>query len=234
MRREDGAVPGWVEDLGWWEVAVVGLVLNLATVGASWVLWSWLGRRRAVQPQTRPLGRRDVGLAASTTLVNALALLPAWWLWRDGLLEVADPSLLGTVAGTAYLLVGLETAMYAIHRTFHLGWLYRAFHQVHHTDDEAMTPLSLFVMHPLEPLGFALVTGALLVAVPVPFAAIGAFFTVNLVLGTLAHVPLDPAAPASRWDAWVGGSRLHQAHHARPGSAYGFFTTGWDRLLGTR
>jgi lathosterol oxidase len=227
-------VPRWVQDLGWWEVTLVGLVLNLATVGASFVLWSRLVHRRGVRAQTRPVGRRDVVLASTTTLVNALALLPAWWLWREGHLEVADPSLLGTIAGTAYLLVGLETAMYAIHRTFHVGWLYRRFHQVHHTDDEAMTALSLFVMHPLEPLGFALVTGALLVAVPVPFAAIGAFFTVNLVLGTVAHVPLDPTVPASRGDAWMGGSRLHQAHHARPQSAYGFFTTGWDRLLGTR
>lgn len=226
-------MPGWVEGLGGWQVALLGLLLNVATVAASVAIWHVVVRQRGVEAATRAVSRRDLVLTTSTTLVNSAVLVPAWWLWRDGRIEIPGPTPVSVVLGTAYLLAGLETSMYAIHRTFHLDPLYRWFHQVHHTDDGAMSPLSLFVMHPLEPFGFALTTGVLLVLVPVPFAAIGAFFTVNLIVGTLAHVPVvEREADAARV-VMLGGSRLHQAHHARPRTAYGFFTSFWDRALGT-
>lgn len=212
---------------------MLAAVVNAATVAASVALWR-VALARASGTPTRSPTRQEVALTASTAAVNAVALLPAWWLWRRGTLTLADPSPLAAVAGFAYLVAVVETAMYLLHRLFHTDLLYRWFHRVHHVDDRRMHPLALFVMHPAEPLGFALVVGLAIVAVPVPLAAIVAFFGLNLAMGTLAHLPA-PALDGDRWsDRWLGGAVLHQGHHRTPEGDFGFFTQVWDRVLGTR
>ena len=161
---------GWADDAGWVEILAASIALNIGTVAASIALWRLLVGRRAVGAATRQVGARDIRLAASTTLVNAIIVLPVWWLWRRGQIELADPSIGETFVGAAYLLVGLDLAMYVLHRTFHTGELYRWFHSWHHTDDERMTPLTLFVMHPAEAAGFGAVTAGLMWLYPVSVA----------------------------------------------------------------
>jgi sterol desaturase/sphingolipid hydroxylase (fatty acid hydroxylase superfamily) len=224
-------VPGWADDLGWWQVALLGVVVNVATVASSVALWHVVVAQRALRGRARAVVRRDRVLAGSTIAVNSAALVAGWWAWQEGLVELVDPSLPRTAIEVAYLFVGLETIMYAVHRTFHLDPLYGWFHAVHHTGDEQMGPLTLFVMHPLEPAGFALAMLVLLVAWPVSVAAVVVFYGINLVVGTVAHVPSPPSAAAP---AVLGGAALHQGHHAAPRTNYGFFTTFWDRVLGTR
>ncbi len=94
-----------------------------------------------------------------------------------------------------------------------------------------MSPLSLFVMHPIEAAGFGLLMTAALLLVPVSVPAIAAFGTLNVFAGTLAHRPLDNKA------AWLdragGWSRFHQAHHEDPAANLGFFLPLWDRIGGT-
>ena len=225
----------WADGAAWWEIAVASLALNLATVVTSVVLWRWLVARRHMADVTRSVSRRDLALTASTTLMNAAVILPAWWLWREDVIELRDPTPLGVVIGVLGLLVGLDLVMYVLHRIFHQGVLYRWFHVWHHTGDERMSPVTLFVMHPFEAAGFGLATLGLMWVAPVSIPAVMAFFTVNLFVGTIAHVPRrdDPTADEPT-TGWIGGSAMHAGHHARPDTNFGFFTQVWDRLLGTR
>ncbi len=226
---------GWADGAAWFEIAAASLVLNVGTVIASVCLWRLLIARRTVDDAVRRVDRRDVRLTASTTLVNAAVALPAWWLWREGIVEIDEPSVVGVVADTVVLLVGLDLSMYVLHRVFHQGVLYRWFHAWHHTGDERMTPVTLCVMHPFEAAGFGLATLGLMWSSPVSVPAVLAFFTINLIVGTVAQVPRsdDPAA-VEPTVGWFGGSSLHAGHHARPDTNFGFFTQVWDRLLGTR
>ncbi len=223
----------WADDAAWFEIAVASLALNIATVLSSVALWRLLVTHRSVGGVTRPLVGRDIGLTASTTAVNAAVAFPAWWLWREGVIELPDPTLGGVLFDVVVLIVGIDVVMYVVHRIFHQGLLYRWFHVWHHTGDERMSPLTLFVMHPLEGAGFGVATLALLWVNPTSVVAISLFFTFNLIIGTVAHVP--PRADASAaTEGWLGGSPLHAGHHARPDTNFGFFTQVWDRLLSTR
>ena len=60
------------------------------------------------------------------------------------------------------------------------------------------------------------------------------FFGLNLVVGTVAHLPWREGTPERWGDRWSGGPALHQAHHEHERADYGFFTQVWDRVLGTR
>ncbi len=224
---------GWADDAAWFEVAAAALILNAAAVVSSMVLWRVLVARRSVVGATRTPAARDIRLAASTTAVNAAITLPAWGLWREGVIELPDPTVGGVLVDVIVLIIGIDVAMYAVHRIFHLGALYRWFHVWHHTGDERMSPLTLFVMHPFEAAGFGLATLTLMWVNPTSIVAISIFFTFNLVIGTVAHVPPRTAVDAATV-GWFGGSSMHAGHHARPETNFGFFTQVWDRLLGTR
>jgi lathosterol oxidase len=112
--------------------------------------------------------------------------------------------------------------------------LYLWFHRIHHVPDRRMTAVALFVMHPLEAVGFASVLLVLMALVPVTLASVVLFFGLNLVVGTIAHLPWRDGTPERWWDRWLGGPALHQAHHEHERADYGFFTHVYDRVLGTR
>ena len=225
---------GWLARAPWWEVLAIGAGINVVTVAASVAFWRALVALRPAPELVRPPTRRDVAFTASTATTNALTVLPGWWLLRHGWIEVPAFSAARFPLELLYLLVGLDLLAYLLHRGFHLAWIYPWFHQLHHVDDERMSPLTLFVMHPFEAAGFAGMVLVLLRLWPVSFAAVATFFTLNLVLGTVAHRPRPADQPVTVWDRTLGGSWLHRGHHEAVTTNYGFFTQGWDRLLRTR
>ena len=232
-RWQDGVVLDAVAEWDWWQVLAVSVVLNAATLATSVVLWHGLVRRWDLTDQTRVPERSEVLLTASTVAINALALLPGWWLWREGWIELAPSSLGRTAIDLVYLIVGVDAVMYGVHRVFHWGLLYRWFHRIHHVPDRRMTPVSLFVMHPLEAAGFSVVLLGLMALVDVTLASVVVFFGLNLTVGTLAHLPRRPGAAERWWDRWLGGTVPHQGHHADEAADFGFYTQVIDRVLGT-
>lgn len=221
----------WFSDRSWWQIAAISLGLNIGIVLNSVTLWRVAASWRGVVDGARPVSTRDRMLTTSTTITNAAALVPAWWLWTENVIELVAPQLWRIPIEVLYLTLSVDLAMYWLHRLFHCEPLYRWFHQIHHTDDTPNNELTLFVMHPLEAAGFGFVVLILLAIWPVSVVGAGIFLTVNLLTGTLAHVLVTGSpSPSARW---IGGSALHQAHHEVPGSAYGFFTTVPDRVFGS-
>ncbi len=86
-------------------------------------------------------------IVISTISVVFPLLIPGTWLdahrWLDG-------TRLGIVGGTLVGFVVMEGAIYAWHRTEHnVGFMWRAFHQIHHSPQRVDIPGSV-VFHPLE------------------------------------------------------------------------------------
>ncbi len=216
-----------LRDAAWWQIALIGVVLNVGVSATSIALWSFVGGAR---PTSAAFDRTEVVSAAVTTLVNGLVLVPAWWFWQRGSLVIPEPKVFASVLQFVYLAIFMDTALYWIHRAGHHPSVYPIVHARHHAET-MMNPLSLFVMHPVEAAGFGLLMTAALLTVPVSVPAIAAFGTLNVVAGTLAHRPLtDAAAGFERIGGW---SRFHQAHHADPAVNLGFFAPLWDRIGGT-
>lgn len=221
---------GWFREAPWPVIAIVGVVMNfsvtITSIGASVML----SHHRVARSD---LSRRSIVSAFVTTWVNGLVLVPAWWLWRRGTLELPDPELLPTVGQFIYLALFMDTALYWLHRVGHHESVYRFVHERHH-EETTMTPLSLFVMHPIEAAGFGFLMLCALLLIPVSVPAIAAFGTLNLVAGTLAHQSLGSDGSAGSALARFGGwAVFHQAHHVDPSVNLGFFVPLWDRLAGT-
>jgi sterol desaturase/sphingolipid hydroxylase (fatty acid hydroxylase superfamily) len=110
-------------------------------------------RSRPVGPPPAPVEAREVALALSCVGLNTLVTLVGWWLWRAGVIVVRRDTGARAWLDAAALLLIMDLAMYATHRIAHLRWVYPVVHATHHQYDRPR-PLDLFVLNPLEVLGF--------------------------------------------------------------------------------
>jgi sterol desaturase/sphingolipid hydroxylase (fatty acid hydroxylase superfamily) len=133
------------------------------------------------------------------------------------------------------MLLAMDCGMYCTHRLAHLPPLYRLFHTFHHRH-ETTYPLSLFVLHPLEVLGFGLLMLVFLLVYPMSGPGLVAYLVLNVLWGTLGHSGVEPFPSATQKSpglSLLGTSTFHAEHHEAPGFNYGFYTLIWDRLFGT-
>jgi sterol desaturase/sphingolipid hydroxylase (fatty acid hydroxylase superfamily) len=226
----------WHLSTGWFVISA--LAVNLlqcavaAGIGAAVKALPW--STPTVQYGLRP-ERLQYLLAAGAIMGNSAVLIGGWWLWRHGVIHVSAGLGGRAVAEFAVLTVVMDAAMYAGHYLVHVGRMYPVAHRVHHRFTGIST-VTLFAVHPLEVVGFGGIWLAVLTLHAFSAAAIVAYAGVNVLFGTLGHVGIDPLPP--RWrDAsifrWIAVPALHVGHHLDPSCNFGFYTTVWDRLLGT-
>lgn len=244
--RGRGAYDGRVQAILDWtwrrsiaEAIALSLLANaLVFAGAlafgAAVARAWGSRRVATEPP--PLARAEVGFAAATVALNAAVMIAGWALFRAGWLEIdGTPSGLRWAIDAAALALAMDFAMYTTHRLAHVGPIYRLVHGIHHRYEDPR-PLTLFVLHPLEVLGFGGLWIALLCAHRFSLGGMLLYLSLNTLFGTLGHVGVEPLPDG--WARWpllrrVGTSTFHARHHQRPRHNFGFYSTLWDRLFGT-
>ncbi|MEM8932280.1 MAG: sterol desaturase family protein [Acidobacteriota bacterium] len=215
--------------------AVVNLCLFAASVIGCWALGRLFARRRLFD-RWEPFSPVE-GLATIVCIViNVAVSVVGWQLWTLGHITLTQDRSLGDVLlDTALMVMAMDLGMYVLHRVAHHPWLFRAFHSFHHRH-EVTNPISLFVLHPFEVLGFGGLMIAFLWLYPMAPAALVAYLTLNLVFGTLGHSGVEPfPAALSRIPLLrlVGTSTFHAEHHEHPGTNFGFYTLVWDHLFGT-
>jgi len=231
--------------LDWWlvrtpaEAAALMLLINIATTIAALVIGYGLTRAfagRRVTPPPEPLDRLEILLAVSCILLNSVVTFIGWWLWQAGYITVRRDTDLAAWADTALLVLVIDLAMYGLHRSAHHLWLYSWLHQQHHRYHNPR-PIDLFVLNPLETLGFGALWLLVLLVYPASFIGITLYMGLNLAWGIIGHLGVEPVSeewlrrvPALRW---LGSSTFHADHHQDGAVNFGFYTTLWDRLFGT-
>jgi Delta7-sterol 5-desaturase len=220
-------------------VVAWALLLNIGIFIASLVLGELLVRvfkRKAVAPPAPPITRKELLLAASTVLINALVLVIGAVLWRAGLITVRyDLHPLAVLLDALVLFLAMDLAMYVSHRLAHLRWFYLLLHATHH-DYEYPRPLTLFVLNPFEAAGFGVLWVILLMIYPSTWLGIVIYLTLNVLFGLVGHLGVEPFPKA-----WVrlplirliSTSTFHAEHHGDRHHNFGFYTLIWDRLFGT-
>ncbi len=228
----------WLRDLTLAEATAFFAAVNLVVFGAS-VTGNVLVRRgrafQRISGRDQPVTRGDWGLSASTVGLNVVVSVVAWAAWTRGWLPLREETPWSLVLTALAFVFVMDAGLYLGHRLAHAAPLYRLFHWRHHVHRDT-NALSLFVLHPLEVVGFGgLLVAAVAIVAPTP-AALGAYLFFNVVFGTLGHadVRLLPA-PLRRHSAvrWLGLDEFHLVHHHHEHANYGFYTRVWDRLFGT-
>jgi lathosterol oxidase len=215
--------------------AALFLLLNLFIFGAALLAGSLLVQRfshRRLTPPPPPVERRELLLAASTVGLNTLITFVGWLLWRADVIEFRTDTGLRALLDVPVLLLAMDLAMYVLHRVAHHPSLFARLHAPHHRSVHAR-PLTLFVLAPLENLGFGALWLAVVAVYPASWLGMSAYLVLNVAFGVLGHLGVEPAP-----DGWVRlpvlgaltTTTFHAQHHLTPGHNFGFYTLLWDRL----
>ncbi|MGC3992226.1 MAG: sterol desaturase family protein [Chthoniobacteraceae bacterium] len=214
------------------------LLANVVIFAASvWLCW-WLGRlfgAHRLFDRWEPLRRMEVLAAIACMALNAAVSLVGWWLWTLGAIRLREGGPISWVLDTLVMVLFMDLAMYVFHRLAHWHWIYQLVHRFHHRH-ETTNPISLFVLHPVEVIGFGSLMIVFLLLYPITVQGLVAYLTLNVLFGTLGHSGVEPFPrwmQRSAWLNWVGTSTFHAEHHEHQGYNYGFYTLIWDRLFGT-
>ena len=215
--------------------AIANVFIFAVSVAGCWALGRLFHRRRLFD-RWEPFSAIEGLAAAVGVAINIAVSVVGWKLWVAGVITL-KPETSGSslVVDTLVMTLAMDLGMYVLHRMAHDPRLFRLFHAFHHRH-EVTNPISLFVLHPLEVLGFGGLMVTFLVVYPMDPWALIAYLTLNVVFGTLGHSGVEPfpafleRIPLLRL---VGTSTFHAEHHEHPAHNFGFYTLIWDQLFGT-
>jgi len=213
---------------------VANCAIFLWSVLLCWLI-GWAFGSKRIFDRWEPLRGVEVAAALTSVVINSLVSVVGWQLWRAGYIVVNQAEAGRATVDCLAMILGMDLGMYFFHRVAHGRWVYPLLHRFHHRH-EATNPISLFVLHPFEVIGFGGLMIAFLIVYPMSYLGLLAYLTLNILFGTIGHSGVEPFP--KWWDRvpvlrLVGTSTFHAGHHERPHYNYGFYTLLWDTLFGT-
>lgn len=221
------------------ELIAFSLVLNLFFYGLSICLYLIANKLTSsgyIQEQKQVITNRDIILSLFVVVCNSSVLLLGVWLYNLGFIQVVEEStVLVILLQSVALIIGMDFLMYVFHRIAHIPLFYPLAHDRHH-EHTSVNSISLFVLHPIEAIGFGLLFIVLLYLFTFDTMAIALYLLINLIWGTIGHIDKD----VFKGTAFERVTRdilcltvFHNIHHQDPKCNYGFYTLFWDKCFKT-
>lgn len=226
----------WLWSMSVAEATGFFLALNILIVSGAYCLECIVPRFFKTAPQNLQHSSLELLLMTCTVFVNAVISVAGWLLWKHGYLQLnRHAGVLTALRDTLVLVLLMDFALYVLHRIAHMRWFYGWAHYLHHKYRE-VRPLTLFVMHPLEALGFGSLWVITLMLSAFSVESVIIFLQLNLYFGIAAHCGFSP------YPKWLSKTMaalaiaepdFHLDHHRDETVNLGFYTTIWDRVFRT-
>jgi sterol desaturase/sphingolipid hydroxylase (fatty acid hydroxylase superfamily) len=220
------------------QIAALLLLENVLIFFLALATGRWLVRRfsqRPVQLLPAPVRGAEIALAGSTILLNTVVTVAGLALWRAGVVQFRADVGLWAWLDVPVLLLLMDGAMYALHRLAHTPLLFPLMHRTHHRY-ERVRPLTLFLLSPIENLGFGLLWLLVIALYHPSWLGMSIYLAINVAFGTVGHLGVEPLPDS--WHrlpvlSYLSTSTFHAQHHQELDHNYGFYTLLWDKLFGT-
>lgn len=219
-------------------VTIYGLIINFGIYFCSLGLYSVLNYFQTNQRlgDRQPILRSDIILSILTVFCNTIVFILGVYLWRYGFIRLdKEYSLLQVVLEVLVLTLVMDLLMYVFHRSVHFLRHFKQFHERHH-EHQSTNLLSLFVLHPIESIGFGLMMLGVLFFFPFSAIGISLYLILNSLWGTIGH--LNHSVLPRSWlnvarKGYLCTSEFHYLHHRNPNYNFGFYTSIWDIVFKT-
>ncbi|TGK00316.1 fatty acid hydroxylase family protein [Leptospira langatensis] len=218
--------------------ALLFLIENLLIFASSiyiGILFSERYADRRISPIPPPIEPKEVLFAVSTVLLNTIVTLFGLWLWRTGSIRFRSDTGVFAVLDILILLLVMDMGMYILHRIAHIRFIYPFAHSTHHRYDKPR-PLTLFVLNPLEALGFGFLWLLVLCLYDFSWLGMSVYLGLNVAFGMVGHLGVEPLSEKWLRSTFFGvftTSTFHARHHQDEEHNFGFYTSIWDRVFGT-
>lgn len=227
-----------LKQASWGEIIILGLIVNVLIYLGSIGIYRLLNLLKTAKPlgeQQRVL-KSDILLSIVTVVCNTIVFVFGVFLWQINIIRLSETdSWWYILAEVLILTLLMDILMYIFHRFVHTLTFFQKIHNRHH-DHVSTNMLSLFVLHPVESIGFGMMM--LVVICVFPFSAIGIsiYLLINSLWGTVGHLNITVLPQAllqllNRF--YVCTSEFHYMHHQQPEYNFGFYFSVWDRIFGT-
>lgn len=206
------------------------LTENLALVGLSIIVG------KIIEPENTVLQNNDQKWVLCTLLCNTVITLIGFKLYHYGIMKIDFSGFIKLIFfDTLLLILLMDLLMFLFHFLIHhLKWLY-PIHKLHHTHIETNV-YSLYVLHPIETLGFGLIWLFLITILKFNYLSIIIYLILNLSYGIFGHLKKD-IFPAfwyrNYFTKWISTTKFHNDHHKNASRNFGFYFTIWDKIFKT-
>ncbi len=179
---------------------------------------------------------KEIGWACSTIFFNTLVTLAGYKLYQFGFIIFYMQFSLTEIGIDFLLLVlAMDFLMYMFHWAIHKLHALYSYHDLHHQYNTP-TAVSLFVLHPVEVLGFGGLWLWLLTLINFSIYAIILYLMFNVTMGMIGHLRTEIIPDGIKKHPifkWLANTGFHVDHHQNENYNFGFYTKVWDRIFGT-
>lgn len=225
----------YLEKISWLEWLLLSLISNVFLYLFSIGLYLFIDKtcsKDKIQEADHPFSKSDLYLSFITVFINALVMLIGVFLWKFQLIQLNNnKSVITIILEIAIITLVMDLLMYFFHYFAHIPLIYKIIHQKHH-EHISTNQLSLFVLHPFETFGFGALMLLVFIIYPFSMISIITYLILNLTWGTIGHLNRE-FFPNWAQKIYIGTSKFHNQHHLNNQKNFGFYTSIWDRILGT-
>jgi lathosterol oxidase len=172
----------------------------------------------------------------ATNIINTAITYSGFCLWKYHYLSFVFNVNWHILVDFLSIFISMDLFMYLFHYFIHRNsYIYRTIHRFHHVYENP-TPIDLFVLHPLETIGFGLLWLITISLYHFNFYAVIIYLVVNVIFGIAGHLGFEPIASKIRGNLlfkYLGTSAFHHRHHMDVTHNFGFYTNIWDKLFKT-
>ncbi len=223
------------EKLSWFEWTIFSLATNVFLYLLSIGLYLFIDKtcpKSKIQTTDHPFRKSDLYVSLLTLLLNIVVMLVGVYLWKLGWVTLNESkTVLALFIEIVAIVLVMDLLMYIFHYLVHHPIIYKVLHRKHH-EHVSTNFLSLFVLHPLETLGFGLMMIFVFMWYDFSIFSITIYLFINLIWGTIGHLNRE-FFPKWSEKVFLGTTKFHNQHHLNEQRNFGFYTSIWDRLFGT-
>ena len=191
---------------------------------------------KLIEYDNTKLNKTDRKWILATLICNTFITLLGFELYRFGVIKIDfSPSLFSIVTDTLLLIIVMDFFMFCFHFLAHYLKWFSPIHRLHHTHVETSV-YSLYVLHPIETLGFGIIWLFSITFLNFNYLSIIVYLILNLLYGIFGHLKTDIFPDfwyknfATRW---ISTTKFHSDHHKHQSHNYGFYFTIWDKIFKT-
>lgn len=191
---------------------------------------------KIIEFENTKLNKTDRKWVFATLICNTIITFLGYELYHYEILKIDfSTSLLSILLDTLLLIFIMDFLMFCFHYlVHHLKWFY-PIHKLHHTHIETSV-YSLFVLHPIETIGFGIIWLFSITVFEFNFISIIIYLILNLLYGIFGHLKTDIFPDfwyKSYFTKWISTTKFHSNHHKNESHNFGFYFTIWDKIFKT-
>jgi len=180
--------------------------------------------------------KREIYWTYSTIFFNTLITLAGYKLFQYGFIVFhLQYVFIETVIDFIILVLAMDFLMYVFHWAIHKLSIIYKYHDLHHVYNTP-TAISLFVLHPVEVIGFGTLWLILLMTIDFSIYATIFYLMFNVAMGMIGHLRKEIIPERIKTHVifqWIANTGFHVDHHQDENYNFGFYTKVWDRIFGT-